>query len=595
MVLPLRVHQRAAGVVPAQPAQGVQHQRATPAPASRVRVDRDPLEVAACAGAPGDRVGRRVPTPCLSRRVCPPPPVDRAAVGDAEADGRRGAECLAERLLVEPPELVERETVEVEDARRDRRAMPAGAAARSAAGRSTGSRRCRGGGAAPAPRSRRRRTAACPPAASALVTAVAVAGALQPLEAASTPRRARAAAPSASTTCATSARAAPGRHRAPIGRCAASGGRPSAAPRPASVPGSGPGISGQRRSVASGRAARRRRSGVRRPRHRSRPPRARRPGSTPCRGASPPPGVDDALVPLAPRDATRAELERVHDAGAARSARRRSPPPAAARSTPTPRCPRGRGAPRCARPGRASPRSTRWPRARARPPSSRCARPGTTRRRRGPMGFCLLNNVAVTAAALAERGERVLVVDYDAHHGNGTQDVFWTRPRVLYVSLHEWPLYPGTGASTTIGAGAGEGATCNVPLPAGATGDVYLARDRRGGRARWPRRSAPTWVLVSAASTPTGPTRSPGSGSRAGDYGRARAPGARARARAGPARRLPRGGLRPRGAARLDRGHGARSSPAPRRTPSRRRAPAGPGTAPSRTHAAALGASRLGA
>ena len=59
------------------------------------------------------------------------------------------------------------------------------------------------------------------------------------------------------------------------------------------------------------------------------------------------------------------------------------------------------------------------------------------------MGFCLLNNVAVAAAELAERGERVLIVDYDAHHGNGTQEIFYEDPRVLYVSFHEWPLYPG--------------------------------------------------------------------------------------------------------------------------------------------------------
>ena len=90
------------------------------------------------------------------------------------------------------------------------------------------------------------------------------------------------------------------------------------------------------------------------------------------------------------------------------------------------------------------------------------------------MGFCLQNNVAVTAAALAEQGERVAIVDYDAHHGNGTQDIFWRDPRVLYVSLHEWPLYPGTGRLHDTGEGAGDRTTCNFPLPAGATGDVYL-------------------------------------------------------------------------------------------------------------------------
>jgi acetoin utilization deacetylase AcuC-like enzyme len=91
------------------------------------------------------------------------------------------------------------------------------------------------------------------------------------------------------------------------------------------------------------------------------------------------------------------------------------------------------------------------------------------------MGFCLLNNVAVTAAALVDQGQRVAVVDFDAHHGNGTQDVFFRDPRVLYVSLHQWPLYPGTGRLDDVGRDDGVGTTCNLPLPPGATGDVYLA------------------------------------------------------------------------------------------------------------------------
>ena len=91
------------------------------------------------------------------------------------------------------------------------------------------------------------------------------------------------------------------------------------------------------------------------------------------------------------------------------------------------------------------------------------------------MGFCLFNNVAVTAAALADQGERVLIVDYDAHHGNGTQDAFYDDPRVTYVSFHEHPLYPGTGALLETGWGDGAGRTVNVPVPAGATGDVYRA------------------------------------------------------------------------------------------------------------------------
>ena len=99
------------------------------------------------------------------------------------------------------------------------------------------------------------------------------------------------------------------------------------------------------------------------------------------------------------------------------------------------------------------------------------------------MGFCLFNNVAVTAAALAERGERVLVVDYDAHHGNGTQDIFWADGRVAYASFHQYPLYPGTGGLREVGVGDGRGTTINLPLPAGRHRRRLPGRGRRGARA----------------------------------------------------------------------------------------------------------------
>ena len=67
------------------------------------------------------------------------------------------------------------------------------------------------------------------------------------------------------------------------------------------------------------------------------------------------------------------------------------------------------------------------------------------------MGFCLFNSVAVAAAELADRGQRVAIVDWDVHHGNGTQDIFYDDPRVLYVSTHESPLYPGTGLAAETG------------------------------------------------------------------------------------------------------------------------------------------------
>ena len=123
--------------------------------------------------------------------------------------------------------------------------------------------------------------------------------------------------------------------------------------------------------------------------------------------------------------------------------------------------------------------------------------PGHHATRDESMGFCFVNNVAVVAAALADQGERVMIFDYDAHHGNGTQAVFYHDPRVLFVSLHQWPLYPGTGRHTEVGEGAARGTTVNIPVPPGATGDVYLyAFDELV--APIAERFQPTWVLVSA-------------------------------------------------------------------------------------------------
>ena len=113
------------------------------------------------------------------------------------------------------------------------------------------------------------------------------------------------------------------------------------------------------------------------------------------------------------------------------------------------------------------------------------------------MGFCLLNSVAVSAAALADAGERVLIVDWDAHHGNGTQDVFYDDDRVLFISMHQYPFWPYTGAITDTGRGPGAGYTINVPFPAGTPGDAYRqAIDEVVTPAAC--RFAPTWVLISA-------------------------------------------------------------------------------------------------
>jgi acetoin utilization deacetylase AcuC-like enzyme len=92
------------------------------------------------------------------------------------------------------------------------------------------------------------------------------------------------------------------------------------------------------------------------------------------------------------------------------------------------------------------------------------------------MGFCLFNNVAVAAAdALATGTERVMIIDFDVHHGNGTQHIFERDPRVLYLSSHAWPFYPGTGALEEMGEGEGRGFTVNLPLPSGM-GDAEYAR-----------------------------------------------------------------------------------------------------------------------
>jgi acetoin utilization deacetylase AcuC-like enzyme len=91
------------------------------------------------------------------------------------------------------------------------------------------------------------------------------------------------------------------------------------------------------------------------------------------------------------------------------------------------------------------------------------------------MGFCLFNNVAIAAAAMLERGlDRIAIIDIDVHHGNGTQAMFYREPRVLYVSTHQFPFYPGTGAAHEIGERDGEGFTVNVPMEAGCDDGDYL-------------------------------------------------------------------------------------------------------------------------
>ncbi len=103
--------------------------------------------------------------------------------------------------------------------------------------------------------------------------------------------------------------------------------------------------------------------------------------------------------------------------------------------------------------------------------------PGHHARPAAAMGFCLFNNIAIGArVAVAELGlDRVLVVDWDVHHGNGTQESFWRDEQVGFLSVHRYPFYPGTGAADETGAGAGLGATLNLPLPLGISRPDYIA------------------------------------------------------------------------------------------------------------------------
>jgi acetoin utilization deacetylase AcuC-like enzyme len=124
--------------------------------------------------------------------------------------------------------------------------------------------------------------------------------------------------------------------------------------------------------------------------------------------------------------------------------------------------------------------------------------PGHHARRERAMGFCLLNNIAIAARAAQAAGlPKIAIIDFDVHHGNGTQEIFYDDPSVLYVSTHQFPFYPGTGSLPERGRGDGEGHTINVPLSAGADDAVFAAAFRRVVLPAL-HDFAPSMVLVSA-------------------------------------------------------------------------------------------------
>jgi acetoin utilization deacetylase AcuC-like enzyme len=211
-------------------------------------------------------------------------------------------------------------------------------------------------------------------------------------------------------------------------------------------------------------------------------------------------GLVDAVVPLAPRPATRAELLRVHTpehvdrVAAAEGGRVRFDPDTAMGPRSYEAAVRAAGAVVDAV-EKVLVGAIDQAFCSVRPPGHH-ATPDRV------MGFCLFNNVALGAAAALARGlARVAVIDFDVHHGNGTQEAFYRDPRVLYLSSHQYPFYPGTGDLDEVGEGEGRGFTVNLPMPAGM-GDADYRRAYREIVEPIGRAFDPELVLVSAGFDP---------------------------------------------------------------------------------------------
>jgi acetoin utilization deacetylase AcuC-like enzyme len=129
--------------------------------------------------------------------------------------------------------------------------------------------------------------------------------------------------------------------------------------------------------------------------------------------------------------------------------------------------------------------------------------PGHHALRNRAMGFCLFNTMAIGAEYLQRRhgAKKILIMDWDVHHGNGTQDAFYADPSVLFISTHQYPYYPGSGAANEVGSGAGEGFTINIPLPAGCA-DAEYAQAFHDIVVPAAENFAPDWILVSAGFDP---------------------------------------------------------------------------------------------